>query len=98
MDKSYFEEENYKGRHFHVDNSEPFWVRAIAWERIDGSWDVMFDDYQNQEEFDLLFDEKEYYKDEIGGVFLFNAQTDEECTDKFIDWVQTNLVPLRVKK
>jgi hypothetical protein len=45
MDKSYFEDENYKGRHLHVNCFEPFW--AEVWARVDGSWDVMFYDFQN---------------------------------------------------
>lgn len=95
MDKSYFEIKHYKGHHIHIDCFEPFWVEAIAWARIDGSWDVMFYDFQNQEEFELLFGGKVYYMDETEGVFLFNALTDKEYTEKFIDWVQLNLVPIR---
>ncbi|MEE3955668.1 hypothetical protein [Peribacillus frigoritolerans] len=98
MDKRYFEIENYKGPHIHIDNWEPFWAEAIAWERLDGSWDVMFYNFQSQEELGLLFGTKEYYKDEVGGVFLFNAQTDEECKEKFIKWVHSNLLPLRTNK
>lgn len=95
MPKEYFDLENYKGRHFHVDNFEPFWVEAIAWERIDGSWDVMFYDSESKEEFNILFGSKSYYIDEVGGVFLFNADTDEQCTEKFAEWVQSNLAPIR---
>lgn len=39
MQKEYFDLENYKCRHFYVDNFEPFRIEAIAWERMDGSQD-----------------------------------------------------------
>ncbi len=96
MDNKYFDTVNYSESHIHIDNfGGPFLVEAIAWERLDGSLDVMFYDFQDQKEFDLLFSEKEQYKDEAGGVFLFNAQTEKECTEKFINWVHSNLQPLR---
>lgn len=40
MDNRYFESDNYKSRHIYIDNSKPFWVEAIALERVDGSSDV----------------------------------------------------------
>ena len=72
MDNKNFDTENFKDSHIHIDNfREPFLVEAIAWERLDGSWDVIFYDFQDQKEFDLLFAKKEHYKDKGGGVFLF---------------------------
>lgn len=96
MENKYFDTENYVDSHIHIDNfGGPFFVEAIAWERLDGSLDVMFYDFQDQKEFDLLFAQREHYKDEAGGVFLFNAQTEKACTEKFTKWVHSNLLPLR---
>ena len=50
MDTLNQESDKYKSRHIHLDNGKAFLGRSNAWERLDGSGDVRFYDFQSQEE------------------------------------------------
>ncbi|MED3889720.1 hypothetical protein P4601_07175 [Peribacillus frigoritolerans] len=71
--QDYFNDENYTGNHLHVDNWKyeftPY-IEAIAWVRKDSSMDLFFNDFAVDKEFQALFSDKEYYYNELMGVFL----------------------------
>ncbi|MGG0414210.1 hypothetical protein [Peribacillus simplex] len=97
-DYGYFKNENYTGNHLHIDNYKneftPY-VEAIAWERLDKTMDIFFDDFENEKEFNTLFGAKERYDDDFMGVFLGNVKTDEQAYEMFRSWVDTVLYPYR---
>lgn len=85
----YFDTENYSGNHLHVDNWKdelaPV-IEAIAWERNDGTMDLFFNDFADDEEYQTLFNNKEYHYDEFMGVFICNVKTNEEAKNRFRKW------------
>lgn len=95
---NYFDEENYKGQHIHLDNWEPIWAEAIAWKRVNETWDVFFYDFANESEYNSIFGNTQHYRDNVGGVFLFNVSSFEEGTEKFQKWCKEVLLPFRQKR
>ncbi|MGM0878493.1 MAG: hypothetical protein ACQEWV_28305 [Bacillota bacterium] len=99
MDKhDYFNNEIYTGNHLHVDNWKdeftPF-IEAVAWERQDSSMDLFFYDFADDNEFQVLANDKENYHDEYRGVFLGNVKTDEEAYELFLKWIAEVIYPFR---
>jgi hypothetical protein len=94
----YFNPENYTSNHLHVDNwKDEFtpYLEAIAWERQDGTMDLFFNDFEDDQEYQTLFGDKEHYYDKFKGVFLDNVKTNEEAYEKFRKWVNEVLYPYR---
>ncbi|MFJ7941341.1 hypothetical protein ACIQYG_23090 [Peribacillus sp. NPDC096622] len=73
---NFFNDENYTGNHLHVDiwkyEFTPY-IEVIAWVRNDSSMDLFFNDFADDKEFKALFSDKEYYYNELMGVFLGNV-------------------------
>lgn len=74
--EEYFKESQYIGNHFHEECWEPvneYFVVSIVEKRKDEPWDVFFDQYLDDNEYESLFDGEEY-QDTPTGIFLFNAK------------------------
>ncbi|WHY58564.1 hypothetical protein [Peribacillus simplex] len=96
--QDYFNDENYTGNHLHVDNWKyeftPY-IEAIAWVRKDSPMDLFFNDFADDKEFQALFSDKEYYYNELMGVFFGNVKTNQEVYEMFRNWVDGVLYPFR---
>lgn len=49
--------------------------------------DLFFNDFADDKEFQALFSDKEYYYNELMGVFLGNVKTNQEVYEMFRNWV-----------
>lgn len=49
--------------------------------------DLFFNDFADDKEFQALFSDKEYYYNELMGVFLRNVKTNQEVYEMFRNWV-----------
>jgi hypothetical protein len=94
----YFDSENYTGDHLHVDSWKNDFIpliEAIAWVRQDGTMDLFFKDFLDDQEYHELFGGKKHHFDEFMGVFLGNIKSDAEASEKFRKWVDAELIPYR---
>ncbi|WP_078427553.1 hypothetical protein [Alkalihalobacterium alkalinitrilicum] len=91
-------EENYGHWHldFYCDESD-FYTSATGFWNEEGSWDVFFNEYSNDELY-KLFGGFNYEIDEDFGVLIFKAKDYDEAHDKFVKWVNDVLLPLLKKK
>jgi hypothetical protein len=97
--RNYFNQSHYTGYHYHVECWEPTYkcfVEAIVEERKDGSYDVFFDQFTNENEYMGIFSGTQHYDDPTG-VFLFNVINGSDVTIKFKNWVEQVLSAYRIK-
>lgn len=97
MDKDYINPDNYSEQHQHIGYYENNCdIECVALERkIDGSWDVFFNDFKSEIECEELFLNKNILKDKTFGIFLFNTN-ERDIYGKFKLWILNVLLPYRV--
>ena len=86
---SYFNSKNYlDSLHWHVTFYEDNYdIEGIALKRIDGTWDIFYDDSNN-----IGLFSSEHLRVDFFGAFLFN-ETEDNVEQKFHEWVRKKLIP-----
>jgi len=91
--------EEYYG-HWHLDyfsKETDFYTTAIGFWNEEGSWDVFFNELEDNEMY-KLFGSLEYKLDKDFGVLLFKANDFDEAHVKFVKWVEEILIPFLERK
>jgi hypothetical protein len=97
----YFDQSHYEwDKHWHIDTRKdeyhPY-IEAIALKRKDAfSWDVFFNDFENQEECYRLFPNELHDMEKTFGVFLLN-EAETNVQRLFNEWVEFVLTPFSGK-
>jgi hypothetical protein len=80
--------------HWHIGYYEgDYCIEAIGFENEEGTWDVYFNELDD-EDVRKLFGSG-YEIDKVFGVLIFKAQDYDNAQDKFVNWVKTVLLPFR---
>lgn len=96
--ETYFHSQNYIGDHLHVNNFKDeytSYIEGIAWVRSDGSMDLFFDEFIDDDEFNKFLVRTTHDFVEHLGVFIKNVKTDDEAYEVFREWVVNILEPFR---
>lgn len=91
-------EKNYG--HWHLDyycEETNFYTTATGFWNDEGSWDVFFNELEDDEMY-KLFGSLDSEIDKDWGVLLFKANDFDDAHDKFTKWVEDVLLPFLEKK
>lgn len=98
ISETYFHSQNYIGDHLHVNNFRDeytSYIEGIAWVRSDGSMDLFFDEFIDDDELNKFLVSTTHDFVEHLGVFIKNVKTDDEAYEAFREWAENILEPFR---
>jgi hypothetical protein len=87
-----------ENKHWHIGYyKQNLSIECIAFQKKDdNSWDVFFNDFLDDREFEALFPNKATERDPYFGIFIFNS-IESEVSLKFENWLETILLSYRGK-